>query len=310
MAEITERRIDSGGYVLNEQLAILVSRTKSASLYAKAREQLLHDDWALLTLYKGKYPDKAIEERLCDRLYQTSSDDAEPRRQYITDAMRDVGSEYALPILAEILFELKPTVKVQQIFADAMKEISNEHPQEFGLQLRGELHRAEVSSRAKFLESVALAIDAIKSRIISPENADVEDSQSEVLKQVDDTNNAERAKEQARRYIDDDPILVIILLRKGAEALGKDLYRQLGHEEKGKPAKKMTLEDLMKPVKDSDAPEVFKLILQTLQLFGNFAAHDQDEQSRYLTKDIASAVLALYEQAHTIYGEWSKLRRR
>jgi hypothetical protein len=46
-----------------------------------------------------------------------------------------------------------------------------------------------------------------------------------------------------------------------------------------------------------------------LQLFGNFAAHDQDEQSRYLTKDVATAMLALYEQAQTIYGEWAKLQR-
>ena len=100
-----------------------------------------------------------------------------------------------------------------------------------------------------------------------------------------------------------------MLVRKGAEALGKDLYRRLGHEEKGKPARKMTLEDLIKPVKDSDAPEVFKLIMQALQLFGNFAAHDQDEQSKYVTREFASSVVALYEQAQAIYGEWSKLRQ-
>jgi hypothetical protein len=306
VAEITERRIGSGGYVLIDQLASLVLRTKSSSLYAKAREQLFADDWALLTLYKGQYPDSAIEKRLCDRIYQTASDDAEPRRRYIADAMRDVGSECVLPTLEAILFDLKPTVQVKQILAEASKTPSNENPREFSHQL---LYRLEASSRAKFVGSVALAIDAIKGRITAPEKSGVQDSQSEVVKQVDEANNAEWAKEQARLYIDGDPITSTIYVRIGAEALGKDLYRALGHEKSGKPARKMTLEELLKPVKDSDAPEVFKLILQALQLFGNCAAHDQDDQSKYLTKDVASAVLALYEQAQMIYREWSKLRR-
>jgi hypothetical protein len=275
-------------------------------LYTKSREQLFANDWELLTLYKGRYPDSAIEEKLCDRLYQTSSDDAEPRRHFIIDAMREVGSEHVLPTLEAILFDLKPTVRIKQILADAMKVPDDEHPQEFGHPL---LYQLEASSRAKFLESVALAIDAIRRRNITAEKADAEDAQSDALRQVDDTNNAQRAKEQVIRYLDDDPLLAVMLMRIGAEALAKDLYRHLGHEEKGKPARKMMLDELLKPVKDSDAPEVLKLIMQALQLFGNFAAHHQGEQSKYLTRDIASAVLALYEQAQAIYGEWSKLQR-
>jgi hypothetical protein len=65
------------------------------------------------------------------------------------------------------------------------------------------------------------------------------------------------------------------------------------------------LEGLMKPLMDSDAPEVFKRLVQTFQLFGNFAAHDQDEQSIYLTREVASALLALYDQALSIYSVWS-----
>jgi hypothetical protein len=208
--------------------------------------------------------------------------------------------------LEAILFDLKPTVRIKQILADAMKVPDDEHPQEFGHPL---LYQLEASSRAKFLESVALAIDAIRRRNITAEKADAEDAQSDALRQVDDTNNAQRAKEQVIRYLDDDPLLAVMLMRIGAEALAKDLYRHLGHEEKGKPARKMMLDELLKPVKDSDAPEVLKLIMQALQLFGNFAAHHQGEQSKYLTRDIASAVLALYEQAQAIYGEWSKLQR-
>lgn len=310
ITEITEQRIDNGDYVLTDDLTRIFLVAKSPTLYTKVRKQLFLDDWSLLTLYKGRYPDAEIEERLCNRIYETSSDDEEPRRRYIADAMREVGTKYVLPTLEAILFDLKPTVQVKRIFADALKGTSDETPQQFSHQSQGALYRLEASSRAKFLESVALAIDAIKSRIINSSEAVGDDTQSEVSTRVDETSNAERAKEQARRYIDDDPKLAIILLRMGAEALGKDLYRQLGCEGKGKPARKMTLEELLKPVRDSDAPEVFKLILQALQLFGNFAAHDQDEQWKYLTREIASAVLALYEEAQTIYGDWSKLRQQ
>ena len=168
IVEIVEQRIDSGGYVLNDQLAILVSRAKSPTLYAKARKQLFSNDGALLTLYKSKYSDKAIERQLCDRIYQTASDDAEPRRRYIAEAMREVGSKHALPTLEAILFDLKPTVQVKQILADAVKESDTEHPKILNQSL---LYSIEASSRAKFVEIVASAIDAIKRRISTSEDS-------------------------------------------------------------------------------------------------------------------------------------------
>jgi hypothetical protein len=68
----------------------------------------------------------------------------------------------------------------------------------------------------------------------------------------------------------------------------------------------MTLDDLLKSIQDSSAPDVFKIILRTFQAFGNFASHDQGDQSIHLTKEIASALLALYDQALVIYANWSK----
>jgi hypothetical protein len=68
----------------------------------------------------------------------------------------------------------------------------------------------------------------------------------------------------------------------------------------------MTLDDLLKPIQDSSVPDVFKIILRTFQAFGNFASHDQGDQSIHLTKEIASALLALYDQALVIYANWSK----
>ncbi len=44
---IIERKIDNGARVVNDELAALICHTKSASLYAKTRQQLFKDDWAL-----------------------------------------------------------------------------------------------------------------------------------------------------------------------------------------------------------------------------------------------------------------------
>ena len=96
---IVERKIDEGAYVLNDQLVALICHAKSASLYAKTRRQLFEDDWALLSLYKSRYPDPDIEKHLTARLYEIAPNDAEPRRRYIVYAMRDVGTAAVLPTL-------------------------------------------------------------------------------------------------------------------------------------------------------------------------------------------------------------------
>jgi TIR domain len=126
---ILELKIDNGAYVEIDQLAALIGQTKSASLYAKARQQLFKDDWALLCLYKSRYPDPDIEKTLYTRLYKIAANDAEPMRRYIVDAMRDVGSEIVLPTLEAIL---------------------------------DQTHKA--GSRKDFLTSVETAIAAIKER--------------------------------------------------------------------------------------------------------------------------------------------------
>jgi hypothetical protein len=167
----------------------------------------------------------------------------------------------------------------------------------------------EAKSRARFVKRVALAIEDIKARAAGttesmvPKTKVVQEKE-EVTERVDEKSNANRNRTQAKRYLDEDPEVAIVFLRRGAEALAKDLYRRLGNERNGKPARKMMLEELLKPLRDSDAPELFKLLVQTFQLFGNFAAHDQDDQSTYVTKEVASALLSLFDEAIVIYEAW------
>lgn len=298
-AEIVERKMESGVYIPNARLAELIGLTKAGSLYLRARSQLCKDNWALLTLYKNHYPYPEVERLLCERLYEMASNDAEPQRGYIVDAMRDVASVVVLPTLESILYDHAPSLKAKQVIAQAIDFVGVSS-------LEGFLVIKEADSRKRFIESVMAAVMAVKKRV-SEANELITDNLKPAFSAQSKTGelqNAVAAREQAQRYLEKDPIVTVMCVRRGAEALGKHLYRFLGHERKGKPARAMTLEELLKPVGDSDVPEVLKHCLRTLQLFGNFAAHDQDAQCRYLTESIARALLAIYDNAMSIYLEW------
>jgi hypothetical protein len=110
-------------------------------------------------------------------------------------------------------------------------------------------------------------------------------------------------------YLEVEPRIVVFYVRKGAEALAKDVYRHLGLEKGGRPAKKMMLEELinqLRQVKKNSAPDLLQVFLQTFQTFGNFASHDQDNEEKHLTKEIAEPIYRLYCQALILYTSWLK----
>lgn len=75
--------MDQGIYILTEDIADLIVLTQSESLYQKARDRLIADDWALLKLYRGKFQNPEIEKLLCQRIYQVADKDDEPRRSIL-----------------------------------------------------------------------------------------------------------------------------------------------------------------------------------------------------------------------------------
>lgn len=289
LVPIIEEKLDKGMYVLSEPLATLIGRTHAPGLYAKARSQMFQAPWELLILYRSKYPDPEIEKTLCSKLYSIASNDGDPTRRHIVEAMREVGSEGTLSTLEAILYDLEPSAKVRKLFADS-------------LGLEG---RFSSESRSSFVQLLTLAIEAIKNRFAS-----IPVAKPEATIEVAPSPTSEDAKAlhlgaKARRFLEnDDPQTAVIYLRHGTEALAKDLYRRLGCETNGRPARKMMLEELLKPIRESDAPELLKLLLFMLQMTGNFASHDQDHQPTYLTNEIAAALLVLFDQAHSIYSAW------
>jgi hypothetical protein len=298
VAKIVEGRVDEGVYVLSETLASLLATSHSKTLYEKVLKQVKDDVWSLLTLYKGKYPDIEIEKALIKKLYSAASNDADPLRRYIVSAMKEVGSEAILPTLQAIAHDLEPGAKVGKFFGNAL----------------GPIEGLAAQSRYSFLQDVLVAIDEIELRAkLNPPSGDLSLSVDKSEHGFDDTSNAYQNKVDAKKYLELAPGIVIFYVRKGAEALAKDLYRHLGLEKGGRPAKRMMLEELinqLKQVKKSSAPDLLQVFLQTFQAFGNFASHDQGNEEKHITKEIAEPIYNLYCQALILYTSWLKTAPR
>lgn len=291
---IVTDRVNCGAYFLTNQLASLILATRNSELYTLAKKQVLSDTWTAVTLYEGQYPDPEIEQGLVTKLYEIASNDGEPLRRVIADAIRSAGTEAALTTLEAIFFDLEPSVKVRSHFPDAL----------------GLLGTLKARSRAEFLKCIALAIEEIKLRTRKePFQPDLPSPQQQ--DQSDDEIPAIQLRTNARSWADSgEAVVAVMMVRRDAESLAKDLYRRMGLEKSGRPAKKMMLEDLLKFLKDGGIPDVLILLLQTLQSFGNFAAHDQGEQADFLSKKIALAALDLYDEAVVIHSSLANLSQK
>jgi len=264
------------------------------------RKKIFSNEYDLVDLYRSGFPDPEIEMGLIDKLYKYADDDAQPRRRYIAEALRDLGSLEAIPTLEAILYDQVDTVAAKRAISQAVDAVNPDSMQSI-------MVNVEFESRRQFVQLVLDTIAAIKQRgnTLVPAPAQHERTKLEDIRSQPDVKNAVFELERARKQLgENDPISAVVSLRRGAEALGKHLYRYLGMEANSKPAKKMMFKDLMKPVKDSEVPDVFKLCFEALQLFGNFTTHDQDDEHLYFNLRIAGAILVLYEEALDIYGSW------
>ena len=144
---------------------------------------------------------------------------------------------------------------------------------------------------------------------MNPPTGDVIAAVDEIDVGFDYASNASQFRSDAEKYLGLAPGLVIHYVRKGAEALAKDLYRHLGLEKDGRPAKRMMLDELMTTMNKGSknpAPILLQVFLTTFQGFGNFSSHDQDGEEKYLTNEIARPIFELFCEALKLYATWRR----
>jgi hypothetical protein len=292
VASIAESRIDEGQYFLTEPLSILLAKTHRLSLYEKASRQLAGDYWSLIRLYKERFPDPEIEQRLVKELYRIFKKDDEPLRRAIVSAFTEVGSSTVLPTLEAIAHDLEPSAISRNAFGSTL----------------GMVEGFAGHSRYTFFKEVISAIEVIQDSQDEAASGKAEDAGLMKPSSTEKLGIGERHKKRAERYLEDDPENAVIHLRKGAESIAKDVYRQLGLEKAGRPPSKMNLEELLTSIKQEKRkrpPDLLQALLQTFQHFGNFASHDQEEEEAvHFNAEISQPLYRLFVKAIEIHRVW------
>lgn len=296
-AEIIAPRWASRRMVFTREIAILICKTQSASLYESAVKPKTPGTVEMLILYEGKYPDQDIEGSLMDQLYEVAGDDSNPWRRAIVEAVIKVGTVDVIPILEAILWDNAKSLDAKVAIANAVSAVGEKSADDLITVLIGQ-------SASGFQTLVAEAIDVVKRRgdIPFPDSSGTEADATRSNESI--VKNAHFELDLAISLVDEQPKVALMCVRRGAEAIGKHLYRYLGLEESGKTADKLMLGDLLKVINKSDAPRLFKDAMATLKPYGNFASHDQDDASEHLSSDVAKAMIRVYEDALSIYEKW------
>lgn len=118
----------------------------------------------------------------------------------------------------------------------------------------------------------------------------------------DKIENLEKEVERIKKLYDKtlfyramDPEVSLSQARKSAEAICKQIYIKNHLEDKGKPANKLMLNELIQVLNRNDLlPEFILINLNTVQSFGNFGVHDQGFESEEITEEyVKPCLLAL-----------------
>ena len=292
-AEILESKWAPGGVPMTRDVAKLICETNASSLYKKVggpKGGYLE----LLIFYENRWPDQQIEDSLLNSLYGIAGDDANPFRRAIVEAIRKVGTVNCIPVLEAILYENSKSLDTKKAIATAVRAVGQEA-------LNNLLTVLTADSATNFQELVAETIFDVRKRGLQPFSTDADSHQSNIKV----VTNAHLELEKAKGSVNGDPISAVTCVRRGAEALGKHLYRHTGlEEERGQPAKDMMLGPLLKVINKSDAPKLFKSLMESLKFLGNFGAHDQDHEHDEFDVQTATAIIDLYEKALKIYENW------
>jgi hypothetical protein len=285
-------RIERGQYVVTGTVASLVAASGSRRLYAAAREHLIKDTWALITLLRADIPATDIEKRLRDELYQVFRNSDDPRRSEILRALDEHGSTDCLDDLKAIQYEFEPRLRTARLARDI-----GATPERIGPQagpealLKAVTHRADIA----FGENVRIAAQRIRERGKPPvsgwDTAAAPDDPFALAKSY---------IEKAERHVaGHDYGASLNYCRKVLEAALKALIKTQGLTvKKDAPVDKLELPPLIAAINSQvDLPKDIRMAIEAVQRDSTYGSHDQGVvPGEVLTAAIAQATIDKYRQ--------------
>lgn len=242
-------------------------------------------------LFKTGYGEESLEEQLCKELYDTSNGKGLGVYSYLFEALSEHGGPKSLEMMEVIKHELYPVIKINLIVADTICEgISDEKALSNGEAMKL-LDKRFLNDFSQHLES-AIELLRLRGILLPNESANEESSSAQTLSGRH--SRVEHYVSKAKKLLPDHPPEALNNMRKAAEAICKDVLDaafQSSPNQNRKPAKTFnSLEDMINRIrKDSLIPSSVENCLTSLQSFGNFGSHDQEEDPQSISVEMAES---------------------
>lgn len=261
----------------------------------------------LAELYKLGYGGDELESRLCKDLYDVYLGKGAQLYGHILDALSKRGGTESLEMLKIIKFELDPILKTKQIVVDSIERQINEGE---SFSDENALNLIECRWLRDFTDAINAAIKSITPHCVNSTKA-AEPNITQVIqtntKDSDETDRTmspnhqrklkiQRYLSKARDLLPDHPAESLTNSRKAAEAICKDLIEESYKSDtsgKLKPSKGFnSLEDMLSEIRRRNlTPSHIDKYLASIQSFGNFASHDQDDELESISSEMAQSIL-------------------
>jgi hypothetical protein len=241
-------------------------------------------------LFRIGYGREDLEEVLCHELYDTFNGKGLGLYEYIFKALSERGGPRSLEMMEVIDHELYPRIQTNRIVADTIREgVSEERDLTVG--------EIEQLIENRFLENFSqelkFAIELLRQKGITLPD----DSPKAELAPAQQTGRVRRVEHymaKAKELLPNHPPEALNNIRKAAEAICKDILDaafQSSPSKNRKPASAFnSLEDMINRMrKDGLIPSSIENCLASLQSFGNFASHDQEEDPQSVSADMAES---------------------
>jgi hypothetical protein len=242
-------------------------------------------------LFKMGYGEESLEDQLCQELHETSNDKGLGIYSYIFEALSEHGGPKSLEMMEVIKHELYPVIKTNRIVTDTIREGYSE---EKGLSDGETSHLIKNRFLNDFSPRLESAIELLRLRGILLPGESPNAESAAALQPSGRIHRVEYYMSKARELLPKHPPEALNNMRKAAEAICKDVLDaafQSSPSPNKKPAAAFnSLEDMINRMrKDGLIPSSVENCLASLQSFGNFASHDQEEDPQSVTIEMAES---------------------
>jgi hypothetical protein len=287
-----DHRIASEWIIWSDLLPYLqkYSRNKLFEVYC---ERFPPNRFDAAELFKMGYGKEYFEDRLCKDLYDISIVNGLGIYSYIFEALSEHGGPKSLEMMELIKHELYAVIKTNRIVADAIRDGFSE---EVGLSV-GELKPLiDAKFLSDFFPRLESAIELLKLRGIQLPDESPNDQNSSVQKLPGRVERVKHYMDQAVKLLAHHPAEALNNMRKATEAICKDVlddaFRFASNPNRKPAAAFNSLEDMINRMrKDGLVPASIESCLGSLQSFGNFASHDQEENPQSISVEMAESTL-------------------